>query len=358
MSKRATIKDIANALNISTTTVNRAFSGKDRISEETRSKVFEKAQELGYEPNLIAKALSSKEVLNIAVICPRDIYFVDVLDGMNAYLQEISDYNVKITHMCSELLDVYNQLECIERCESEGVNALLIAASHPVLLNKAIDKLVSKGIEVMTFSNDAPTSGRSLFIGSNGRITGSLAAELMCKILKRDAQVAMIKSLSPGEDLKFRCDSFTDYITKQSDEIKLIASSEYLDAKGSSYYCALDLLQNTKVDGIYANNMEGTLGLGRAVRELGRDDIVVIGHDLNEDIATYIEEGVIDAIIYQNPFMQGYISVKQMFEKLYLHQQTSTSEIYIQSSVVFKSNIIERAPWKNTYYYANRHFRK
>ena len=43
------MKDIAEALNVSTVTVSNALAGRKGVSEEVRTRVVEKAKELGYD---------------------------------------------------------------------------------------------------------------------------------------------------------------------------------------------------------------------------------------------------------------------------------------------------------------------
>jgi LacI family transcriptional regulator len=46
--KKITIKDIAKAVGVSTATVSRALSGKDHVSTETKRKILEVSEKLGY----------------------------------------------------------------------------------------------------------------------------------------------------------------------------------------------------------------------------------------------------------------------------------------------------------------------
>ena len=56
--KKITISDVADALNVSKTTVSRAISGKGRISEGTRQRVLSYIEEKDFKPNVIAKELA------------------------------------------------------------------------------------------------------------------------------------------------------------------------------------------------------------------------------------------------------------------------------------------------------------
>lgn len=64
----ATIKDVAKAAGISIGTVSRAFNGYQDINQDTKTRVFEVAKELGYSPNINAKTLSSKVSSNMGLI--------------------------------------------------------------------------------------------------------------------------------------------------------------------------------------------------------------------------------------------------------------------------------------------------
>ena len=80
-SRRPTLKDIADSLNISVTTVSRALNDKGDISEETKEKVMQVARMLDYKPNAMAVSLRKNVSSNvIGVIIPTvDHYFFSTL---------------------------------------------------------------------------------------------------------------------------------------------------------------------------------------------------------------------------------------------------------------------------------------
>ena len=63
-----TIYDIAEATGYSAPTVSKALNGLGSLSEETRQKILDKAEELGYEPNITARTLTTKKSYLIGVI--------------------------------------------------------------------------------------------------------------------------------------------------------------------------------------------------------------------------------------------------------------------------------------------------
>lgn len=64
------IKQLANALNLSTSTVSRAFRDNSDISKETKERILAKAKELNYQPNHYASNLREQRSKTIAVIVP------------------------------------------------------------------------------------------------------------------------------------------------------------------------------------------------------------------------------------------------------------------------------------------------
>lgn len=85
-----TIKDVALRAGVSPITASRAFSGTHPVASQTRAKVFEAAEEIGYSPNLLARALVHKKSPMIGVIVPdlSNPFFSPVIDAIQAVAQQ------------------------------------------------------------------------------------------------------------------------------------------------------------------------------------------------------------------------------------------------------------------------------
>src|ERR1044071_8921386 len=86
--KRYTIKDIAKQSGVSLSTVSLVFNGNPRISAATRDRVMKTIEELGYQPNRMARALAWKHTRTLAVLLPQlrhtfaDVYFGEIISGI------------------------------------------------------------------------------------------------------------------------------------------------------------------------------------------------------------------------------------------------------------------------------------
>jgi LacI family transcriptional regulator len=84
----ATLKEIAERVGRSVTTVSRALAGYDDVSKQTRDHVQRVARELGYEPNIAARQLQRRRSDTLAIILPTfgprfsDPFFSELLAGV------------------------------------------------------------------------------------------------------------------------------------------------------------------------------------------------------------------------------------------------------------------------------------
>ena len=85
-----TIKDIADRLKISPSTVSRALRNHPDISPETKKKVVSLADEFDYQPDVIAQSLKKMKTKTIGVIVPeiKHDFFSSALDGIEEVTYE------------------------------------------------------------------------------------------------------------------------------------------------------------------------------------------------------------------------------------------------------------------------------
>jgi LacI family transcriptional regulator len=80
-----TIKDVARQAGVSVATVSRVYSGRDPVSEHTRTRVCEVGARLGYAPHGAAQSLITNRTRTIGVLLP-DLYgefFSEVIRGID-----------------------------------------------------------------------------------------------------------------------------------------------------------------------------------------------------------------------------------------------------------------------------------
>ncbi|MFI7065858.1 LacI family DNA-binding transcriptional regulator [Kribbella sp. NPDC050124] len=112
--RRVTISDLARRLHISKASVSYALNGRAGVSEETRQRVLDLAEELGFHPNSAAVALSASRTRTIGIVIARDptlisteAFYMRTLVGIEQYLNEVdSSLLLRLTGEHGEDLDV------------------------------------------------------------------------------------------------------------------------------------------------------------------------------------------------------------------------------------------------------------
>jgi DNA-binding LacI/PurR family transcriptional regulator len=90
-----TIKDVSKLANVAPSTVSRVIANNPRISEETKKRVRDAMEKLGYHPNLNARSLANQSSQAIGVIIPRSTheafqnpFFPEVVRGISKVAHE------------------------------------------------------------------------------------------------------------------------------------------------------------------------------------------------------------------------------------------------------------------------------
>src|SRR6201985_3772065 len=89
-----TIKDIARALGLSTSTVSRALRDSYEISPETKKLVLEYSEKINYRPNPIALSLKEKRSRSIGIIVCEiaNSFFSQIINGIESVAYKKSYY--------------------------------------------------------------------------------------------------------------------------------------------------------------------------------------------------------------------------------------------------------------------------
>ena len=150
--KNITIKDLAEILNVSISTVSKALNDSHEIGDKTKLKVKEIAELYNYRPNFIAKSLKDRTTKTIGVVVPDilNYFFVRVLYGIEKEARN-RGYKV-ITCISHESHNI--EVENVRTLTNGRVDGLLICPSEETQNTNAyehIQELLASNIPVITF---------------------------------------------------------------------------------------------------------------------------------------------------------------------------------------------------------------
>lgn len=144
-----TIKDIAKALNLSTSTISRALRDSYEISPETKKIVLEYAEKINYRVNPIARSLKERRSHSIGIIVSEiaNDFFSQVINGVESIAYD-KNFQIIIsqTHESSE-----RERLNVEYLTSRSIDGLLIALSSETEDIDYLHKLKERGFPIVFF---------------------------------------------------------------------------------------------------------------------------------------------------------------------------------------------------------------
>lgn len=151
--KPVMLKDIAEKLNISVTTVSKALKNYPDVSAKTKAKVKELAKILNYRPNSSAVNLRTKQSKTIGLIIPTIVhhFFSNIIKGIVEQAEK-TDYYVIILQSNESYEMEKKQLDLLI---SKGVDGVLMALSNETLNYDHINDVLDRGIPLVLFDKTA-----------------------------------------------------------------------------------------------------------------------------------------------------------------------------------------------------------
>ena len=177
---RPSLKDIAQELKLSKTTVSWVLSGQAEqkgISEATAKKVIDYALKLNYQPNLIARSLNTGETNTIGLILPSisDSFYSEVAREIETTARS-KGYSLMIS---SSESDIDREEEIIRLFKAKGVDGIIIA---PIKRSKIeIQRLIDESYPLVTIDRYFPELDASYIIINNRDSSYMLTKHLINK---------------------------------------------------------------------------------------------------------------------------------------------------------------------------------
>jgi len=338
------IKEIAALAGVSRGTVDRALNNRDGVNREVAERIRRIAAEKDYKTNRAALALAArKRPLKIGAIFPVDgnVFFEEIIAGVRAAEAAYADNGVTVTVKTMRGFSVEIQLRLIDELVAEGMQALVIAAINERSIAHRINDLVKQGIPVITSNTDIEKTKRLCYVGTDYQKSGEIAAGLMGLVadgrtLRTVLYTGSIHILGHNQ----RITGFNASVRHYHPTIKILDIFETLDDADKAYDNTIHLLQKYKdLDAIYMT-AGGIGGTCRALVDTGSaGKIKLFTHDCTSETRPYLENGVISATICQDPFQQGYMPVKILFNYFLDRQVPESDLIYTKIDILIRENL-------------------
>ncbi len=335
-----TLIDIAKALHISTSTVHRALTDGTSVRPVTRARVQQMAKKLGYRPNLAARFLKSNRHFTISVNTLKGTtsFWDEVRAGIRAEAESLSIRNVSVDFRTYPGLGKGEE-EAFEGGLDAGADGIIVFPTRPDRLARFVRRAVRSNVPVICVATDAPKTERLAVVSIDTLVSGSLAADLMGKLLKGHGTVAVtLSDLEITEHAEKRS-AFENTLRKFYPSIEIEATIEDHDVDAEAYDKARKLLKaSPELAGIYVTT-EASIPVLNAARDAGvLGQLTIITTDLFPALVPEIRSGAVQATIYQRPRTQGALAFRVLHEFL-TEGKCPTPQITLAPHLVMQGNL-------------------
>lgn len=285
LNRRPTQYDVAKRAGVSQATVSIIINNSSTISipDETRKRVLDIVEEIGYHPNALARSLRSGETHTIGLILP---------DSSNPYFAEMGHvieseafergYSIVLCNTENDQNKERLYTEVLERKQVDGM--IFVAAGDQTGSLKA---LIQKKMLVILVDRDFPNLNVDAVISDN-YLGGHLATQYLVQL--KHKRIACITGPSNINSSAKRVTGYQAALTESGIKLdqNLIVRGDFHPESGR--LAALNLLKlPNRPTAIFACNDLMAVGVLRAAAELGLrvpEDLAVIGYD-DIELASY-----------------------------------------------------------------------
>ncbi|MDC0104136.1 LacI family transcriptional regulator, partial [Flavobacteriaceae bacterium] len=150
---KITLKEIAKELNVSPTTVSKAMQDYPDISINTKKRVKEYAEKIGYSPNLQAAYLRTQKTKLVGIIVPeiKNKLYTDLITGTineakkNGYLLVVLESNDSQE----------NEKKLVDRLLQQQVDGIFVSLARNTTNFDHLKKIIKDKTSLILFNNTA-----------------------------------------------------------------------------------------------------------------------------------------------------------------------------------------------------------
>jgi len=273
-----TLDDIAQMSGVSRSTVSRVINGNPNVNEQTRRKVLDLIQTIGFQPNLAARGLAAGKTHVLGLVIPTgltaifsDPYFPLVIQGVAAACNSLG-YSVMLW-----LADPEYERKTISQVLHNGLVDGVIVSS--MLMNDPlIERLLESQRAFITIGRH-PTNDQVNFVDVDNRLGAYQGVSFILHTGRR--RVAMINGPRNTIACMDRYQGYQEALRERGLEVlpEMVAEGAFSDISG---YLAMKQLLPYRPDAVFVASDAMAFAAMRAIQEAGLaipEDIAVVGFD-------------------------------------------------------------------------------
>ncbi|MFD4555371.1 substrate-binding domain-containing protein [Streptomyces sp. NPDC058469] len=221
-----------------------------------------------------------------------------------------SELGVKSTFQEPPTQDVTLQLSMIKTLVSQGITGFSVSAIQPSAMGSAVSAATARGVNILPidgpmqqYQSDAP-----VYLGTPNYAAGQQAGKAMAQMLPKGGDVALLTGSLTATNATERIAGFKEAI--KNTKIKVFqVYNDNGDAGKALQNASAAMQADPNLKAFYTVWSYDGPSAGQAVQSAGKSGKVqILADDAEPKTLQMLKSGVIQAMVLQQPYQQGYMA--------------------------------------------------
>lgn len=218
--------------------------------------------------------------------------------------------------------DLKSQIDLVQSFTAQQVAGIALAPLNDKALVASVNAAAAAGVPVVILDS-ALSGGNSVsFVATDNRAAGGMAADRVAELLPRGGKVVVLRYQEGSASTHEREEGFLERVRTHAG-LAVVSDNQYAGPTTESAFAAAEsllLAQNAAAGGVnavFTPNESTTFGMLLALEKSKlTGKIHLVGFDASDKLVKAVAAGEIDALVLQNPFKIGELSVHALVDHL------------------------------------------
>ena len=207
--------------------------------------------------------------------------------------------------------EIAQQISIVQDMITRDVDAIVLAACDANALVSIVTQADNRDIPVIMVDSGLNSDIPKSLVATDNVEGGAIAARTLADLIGGSGKVGLIPFVPGAATSELREQGFREALPELPGLNLVAVNYSQSDAAKGMNVTSDMITAHPDIKGIFVANEPGAIGAAQALRTAGKvGDIKLVAFDASGEELKALEDGVIQALVVQNPFKMGYEGVK------------------------------------------------